>query len=210
MMHNIEDFTLMEYTNLYYDEKPQDYIDGEKGAWIMITDFIPVEIPILPHSIYYGILKTKEQKFSPKIEKEYELETDLGVTKFKQKVSEHKEYCYEITTEIGSVLIKQSEYSIVSNEQLHGYLQCVQDGSMNVKFYNSEVDIFNNSFKEALFYIQSRGISYADAILMLIDNIKSPTVLRFYPNPEFLKCIYDEDKIDELLQQEIEMGISNS
>jgi hypothetical protein len=150
---------------------------NKDGNWIMIRNFIPVEIPIKPLSVFYGTPVPKNR-------------VDEGVL--------YIEWTYLITTEYGDVILRDHEYSIINEESLKNYIECVQSGDAELKLYaDLDNNMFNEKLQNTIFYIRSRGISYTDALLMSMGNINKRNVLRIEFQDKYLETFFDNNELQE-------------
>lgn len=102
-------------------------------------------------------------------------ECDGGVESldFEQQVS--------IKTVFGDVCINPDEYSICRDD-MTDYFEAIKDGHAFIR-YMTKSTTMTGKIRDQIFYLRSRGISYADALLLVWGNIKSQTLfwIEFHP-----------------------------
>lgn len=168
------------YDNEYFKFSIPDGLD-KKGNWIFIKDFIPVSMPIKPFSIYYGLPSPRKT-------------TDWG------KVS--VEWMFEIQTEYGSCKIREHEYSIITPDHMQEYISATRNGDAELIFYGQDTNsLIHKNMKDAIFYLQSRGISYSDALLMCVGLVDKQNIFRIEFRDEYLYHFFYSDEVDRFLDK---------
>lgn len=162
--------------------------DGIKkdGNWIMITRLIPVAIPIRPYSIFFATPNPRKIR-NPRY-------NDVGCLTV--------EWNFTITTDYGDVVIREGEYSLLTDERLREYIEFVKDGDYSIVMYNIDGNkMLSQKLQDSIFYIRSRGISYTDALLMSIGLINSRSVFRLEAHMVYLEYFLREPELESYLTQ---------
>ena len=106
----------------------------------------------------------------------------LGYTK------ESFEASAEIITPFGPVKIHSNEYNIVD---LEWALKLVESDSHMIRYLSNDGSIQqkmkNISVQEKVFYLQSRGISFTEAMKMVSGEIKTQHLMYFDPFPQYIE-----------------------
>lgn len=136
-----------------------DYFPGanklpEEGAWIMVTDPPCTEYTVPPLSMWFA---------SP-----WPQDGHRG----------HTIHRVKIVTPRGELGLFPREYSHIKD--VGEYFPHIGNGELEIKFFGG----IEGVPADALFYLRSRGISKADAITMLLGQIKSHGVCWIQAAPE--------------------------
>ena len=151
------------------------------GNWIMIIKLIPVAIPIRPYSIFFATPNPRKIR-NPRY-------GDAGCITV--------EWNFTITTDYGDVVIREGEYSLLTDERLREYIECVKDGDYSIVMYNIDGNkMLSQKLQDSIFYIRSRGISYTDALLMSIGLVNSRSVFRLEVHMVYLEHFLREPELE--------------
>lgn len=136
----------------------------KRGFWIMVSQTIPVAIPVEPLGIYYATPVIRQA--SGRRRGNY-ADVDMN-------------YMCEITTQYGDVVLNDYEYRLIAEERLADYMKCVAEGSYELRMYG-QTRTYKTKLKEQIFYLQTRGIPYETAVLMVLGNIRKRNILYLQP-----------------------------
>lgn len=114
------------------------------------------------------------------------IERDTVVRTLEENELHHQ---VKILTPFGTVLLQPAEYNVID---FNSYLECINNGSFQVKFLNKRTKAAKNTAKEQLFYIQSRGISLSTALGMVSGLVRSQNTLYMLAHPEYIKMFLSE------------------
>lgn len=154
---------------------------NKNGAWILIRNLIPVEIPIMPLSIWYATPQYQTMT-------SYQAYDDRLVT----------EELFEILTPYGTVTIREHEYSVIKN--VEPYIQCTESKEYNICWINSN-DQQKKNFDDVMFYMQTRGISKTQAFSFLAQNNTSRSIAYLEPHTEVFRTFFYDDTVNYYLQK---------
>lgn len=164
--------------------KMNDIRDGIKkeGNWIMVTRFIPVDMPIRPLSIYYGIPTPKKRG---------------------TKYDRHIEWMYEITTKYGDVQLRDFEYSVIADDKMQEYISAVDEKDYDLIPYGvGENASFNKKLQDTIFYLRSRGLTYSQALTLSMGIVKQKNIFMLQAKEDYLYHFFDNRECDRLLEKE--------
>jgi len=207
-----------QYNELVKGERLESLIP-QKGSWILIRQLIPVEIPIDPLSIYYAtptgtnFIDYEDHSGSYEVDLEHKLERismDTGHARdiiFRyyagKKVKEkhalelqnnpiHIEQQVSILTKWGEVSIQPHEYTKLKD--VGKYLDAVNIGHATVHYLTNKGGL-KGKIRDQVFYMQSRGVSYGDALQMVAGNITTKHLLYITMHEEYQRMFtryYDQ------------------
>jgi hypothetical protein len=87
----------------------------------------------------------------------------------------------KIKTAFGDVCIQPHEYSVVKD--MEPYMEAVKDGEGFIRYLSNSVAL-KGKIADQIFYLRTRGISYSDAMKMVVKNISSPNLFYLERHPE--------------------------
>ena len=89
----------------------------------------------------------------------------------------------KVLTEWGEVVLKPHEYNRLTNERLQCYLEEIRDNQQGRLVFLHHGQNLQGKLADRLFYLRSRGISYLDALMMLVDLVKSRNLFYIEMHP---------------------------
>ncbi len=142
-------------------EQWRDYFPGdnevpEDGGWILIKTPPPCEFTVPPLSLWFAEPWVMDNMT-------------------------HAPHRVRIITPRGELGVFPREYSLVATPEK--YYEFIGEG-MDIKFFGAADTAIPPELSQKLFYIRSRGVNKADALAMLIGNIKAHGVLWVETRPE--------------------------
>jgi hypothetical protein len=192
-------------------------IPRKSGEWIIIIKDIPVQEKYkpLPLSIYYAfptkffwgddfsyhpvtmaymreafkgnnddiIRLIADKYYRGKIDRE-----ELTEKQYDLLEESYPTWQMKIRTRNGDVCIQPHEYNII--EDLSIYLEAVKDGGAFIRYLNEEETIKKGKIADQIFYLRSRGIGFADAIMMITGNIKTQNLFYIEFHEEYRKIFF--------------------
>jgi hypothetical protein len=90
----------------------------------------------------------------------------------------------KIKTPFGDVAIQPHEYTVV--KELQGYIEPVKDGHAFMRFMSNQKQL-TGKIADQVFYLRQRGIPFAEAIQLCIQNVKTQNLFYIEMHPEYQK-----------------------
>lgn len=90
-----------------------------------------------------------------------------------------------IITEFGEVTINPNEFTVASEKHLKEYMEYAKSGHAFIRYLSNNSQL-KGKIKEQIFYLRSRGISFAEAISMCVGNISTRNLMYVYLHPAYL------------------------
>lgn len=91
----------------------------------------------------------------------------------------------KLITPFGSCCIQPHEYNVVKD--MTPYVDATKDGHAFMRFL-SKSKTLSGKIADQVFYLRSRGISYAEALGMAIGNVQSQNLFYIEMHPEYQKA----------------------
>lgn len=155
-----------------FEENPRELMASLKMRWYKFDEF--------KEMIWaFYRMKKKESEYDKKHLEQLEEWDDQGI------ISENiLEQQIKIKTMFGDVCIQPHEYTVV--RQISQYIESVKDEHAFIRFISNNKQL-TSKLADQVFYLRSRGIGFAEAIQLCIQNVKSQNLFYIEMHPEYQK-----------------------